>query len=113
MYCFTVPGPTEPAACDERSATKSPTARSRLFATVPGIATPKFPPPPLPIEARSNVSVVLATAHPLFSPPITMSRCTRASVMNTSLNIARPVISRNGRTSTPGWCMLSAKNVIP
>ena len=40
-------------------------------------------------------------------------RGTRASLRNTSLNIAWPVISRSGRTSTPGWCMSSAKHVMP
>ncbi len=38
---------------------------------------------------------------------------TRASVRNVSLNMAWPVISRSGRTSTPLWCMSSAKYEIP
>ena len=34
---------------------------------------------------------------------MTASSATRASVRNTSLNSARPVISRSGRMSMPGW----------
>jgi len=34
--------------------------------------------------------------------------------MNTSLNSARPVISRSGRTSTAlPWCMSNANQVMP
>ena len=66
-------------------------------------------PPPEPRPARSNISVVLATAQPLFMPPIIASSATRASVRKTSLNIARPVISFSGRMSMPGWCMSMAK----
>ena len=67
-------------------------------------------PPPAPRPARSFTSVVLATAQPLLSAADERRRrATRASVMKTSLNRARPVISRSGRTSTPGWCMSKAK----
>ncbi len=38
---------------------------------------------------------------------------TRASLMNTSLNMAWPVISTRGRTSMPGWCMSMANQVMP
>ena len=34
---------------------------------------------------------------------------TMASSMNTSLNIACPVISTRGRMSTPFWCMSMPK----
>jgi hypothetical protein len=53
--------------------------------------------------------VVLATRQPLFRPPMAESSATRASVRNTSLKSARPVISRSGTTSTPGWCMSMTK----
>ena len=59
------------------------------------------------------MSVVLATRQPLPRPPMTQASGTRTSVMNTSLNIARPVISLSGRTSMPGWSMSMTKNVMP
>ena len=63
---------------------------------------------------RSNSSVVLATAQPSLTSPMRASSLTVASVMKTSLNIAWPVISFNGRTSTwPGWCMSNANQVMP
>ena len=79
--------------------------------TVPGWAMPPPAalPPPEPRPARSLASVVLAAAHPLFRPPIKAESATRASVMNTSLNSAWPVISLSGRTSTPSWSMSKAK----
>ena len=59
--------------------------------------------------ARSNISVELATAQPLFRSPISAASSTRASDRKTSLNSDRPVISLSGRMSTPGWCMSIAK----
>ena len=76
---------------------------------VPGSAATLPPPPPAPRPLRSNMSVVLATAHPLLTPPMAASAGTRTSVRNTSLNMARPVSSRSGRISMPGWCMSTAK----
>ena len=66
-------------------------------------------PPPEPRPARSFISVVLATAQPLLSPPIRELSGATASSRNTSLNIACPVISTSGRISTPFWCMSIAK----
>ena len=79
--------------------------------TVPGWARPPPAalPPPEPRPARSFMSVVLAAAHPLLTPPMSAESATRASVMNTSLKRACPVISRSGRTSTPSWSMSKAK----
>ncbi len=57
--------------------------------------------------------VVLATAQPWLRSPITAESGTRASVRNTSLNIAWPVISLSGRTSMPGWCISMANHVMP
>ena len=71
------------------------------------------PCPPAPRLERSTISVVLPTAHPLLSPPTRASSATRQSVRNTSLNNARPVISRRGRTSMPGWCMSMANHEMP
>ena len=51
---------------------------------------------------RSNPSVVMATFHPLFTPPITLSFGQRTLVKKTSLNSAEPSICSIGRTSTPG-----------
>ncbi len=59
------------------------------------------------------MSVVLATAQPLLSPPMMASSATWASLRNTSLNMAWPVISTSGRTSTPSWCMSPANQVMP
>ena len=66
-------------------------------------------PPPEPRLARSFMSVVLATAQPLLSPPISALSGVVASSRNTSLNMAWPVISTSGRISTPFWCMSMAK----
>jgi hypothetical protein len=77
---------------------------------VPGVARPPAAePPPAPRPDRSKARVVLATAQPLLRPPMVASSVTTASVMNTSLNSAEPVISRRGRTSTASWCMSMAK----
>ncbi len=93
-----------------RLPTKSPTRLSRCPATVPGNAALAAAwPPPAPSPARSNARVVLVTAQPLLRSPISASVVVRASVRNTSLNSARPVISFSGRMSTPGWCMSRAK----
>ena len=62
---------------------------------------------------RSWNRVVLATVQPLFTAPMRASSRTTASVKKTSLNIVLPVISRSGRTSTPGWCMSNANQVMP
>ena len=73
------------------------------------------PPPPLPapMPLRSKNSVVLATAQPLLSPPMRSASSTTASSKNTSLNSARPVISRSGRMVTPGWSSLNANHEMP
>ena len=65
------------------------------------------PPPPNPgLEgSRSLDKVVMATRQPSPRAPRRSSSCTLASVKKTSLKAASPVISRNGRTSTPGWSM--------
>ncbi len=67
--------------------------------------------PPMPL--RSNISVVLATRQPSPTSPMTLAWGTRASSMKTSLNSARPVISRSGRTSTPSCSIGKAKYVMP
>ena len=52
---------------------------------------------PDPRAAGSLANVVLATAQPWLVPPMTDESETRALVRKTSLNKARPVISRRGR----------------
>ena len=90
--------------------TKSPTRFSRSLTTVPGVAALAAAcPPPEPRLARSFMSVVLATAQPLLSPPMSELSGVVASSRNTSLNMAWPVISTSGRTSMPFWCMSMAK----
>ena len=67
---------------------------------------PELPKEPAPSIVRSLARVVSATDQPSPSSPIWFAAGTRASVRNTSLKIARPVISRMGRTSMPG-CSIS------
>ena len=50
---------------------------------------------------------------PRAASPTTWSTGTRAPDKNTSLNDAQPFICRSGRTSTPGWRIGKAKNVMP
>src|SRR5262249_18269908 len=78
-----------------------------------GGGAPPPPPPPAPMEARSFMSVVSATAHPWLTSPSRWSSGTRTSLKNTSLNEAPPVIWRSGRTSTPGACMSTTNPVSP
>ena len=72
-----------------------------------------MPPPPLPIAARSFISVVRATFQPLLTSPRRWLSGTRTSVKKTSLKLAPPVIWRNGRISTPGARMSTTKPVRP
>ena len=58
-----------------------------------------------PSPARSCISVVIATAQPLPTPPTTFSSGIRASSMKSSLNSASPVIWRSGRTCTASCSM--------
>ena len=55
--------------------------------------------------ARSFISVVIATAQPLPTPPTTFSSGIRASSMKISLNSPSPVIWTSGCTSTPSCSM--------
>ena len=47
----------------------------------------------------------MATFHPLFTPPTTLSLGQRTLVKKTSLNSADPSTCSIGRTSTPGCFM--------
>lgn len=74
---------------------------------------PAADPPPDPRPDLSCMSVVFAAAQPLPRPPMIAS-VTHRSVRDEHLVEQRvPVISTNGRTSTPGWCMSNANQVIP
>ena len=57
---------------------------------------------------RSKPSVVMATFHPLLTPPTTLSLGQRTLVKKTSLNSADPSICSMGRTSTPG-CFIGTR----
>lgn len=57
------------------------------------------------MATRSLARVVRASGHPPSTSPMTQSSGTKTSVRNTSLNMARPVISRRGRTSMPADAM--------
>ena len=59
------------------------------------------------------MSVVIATFQPSPSRPSIQSWRTRASLKNTSLNSASPVICTSGRTSTPGCSMSTTKYESP
>ena len=69
----------------------------------PPLATPGLP------GSRSLARVVIATRQPSPSPPSRLASGTRASLKKTSLKAASPVISRSGRTSTPGCSMSRRK----
>ena len=62
---------------------------------------------------RSKASVELATFHPLFTPPTTLSFGQRASVKKTSQNSAVPSGCVMPRTSTPGWRIGTSKYEMP
>ena len=62
-----------------------------------------------PRPARSNISVVMATAQPPPTSPMMFSSGTSASSRKISLNSASPVIWRSGRTSTFGCSMSRMK----
>ena len=62
---------------------------------------------------RSLPSVERATVQPLSTAPTTSSSGTNTWSKNTSLNIAAPVASRSGRTSTPSACMSMTTVVMP
>ena len=79
---------------------------------MPGAARPQAE-SASPMPARSWVSVVFATVQPWLTPPSTLACGTRALSMKTSLKTASPVISRSGRTSTPGWRIGNRKYVMP
>ena len=113
ISCWAMPPPPPPVPPVRTWPTRSPTRLSSWPAIGPGNAEPAAPLPPLPSPARSAASVVLATAQPLLSPPIMFASGTRAPSRKTSLNIARPVISRSGRISTPGWSISNAKYEMP
>ena len=53
------------------------------------------------LPPRSLPSVVIVTRQPLFSPPMTLNKGARASVMNVSVKLLLPVSCRIGRRSKP------------
>ncbi len=61
------------------------------------------------METRSAVRVLRLTSQPRFTSPSTYSSGTNTSSMKTVLNIALPVSSRSGLTSTPSLAMSSRK----
>ena len=110
------PPPEAAEASSPTRASRSGTGeRSALPIPMPSMAPPPDMPPmaPAPRLVRSKERQVTATAHPLSISPITSAWETRASVKNTSLKVAPPVISLSGRTSTPGWSMSMTKKVMP
>ena len=62
-----------------------------------------------PRPARSFISVVIATAQPLPTPPTTFSSGIRASSMKSSLNSGWFVIWWSGRTCTASCSMSMMK----
>ena len=96
--CSAVPGsPPRPA---DRTALISPST-----------ASPSAE--PRPMATRSVASVLRAIRQPSPGFPTTQSSGTNTSSRKTSLNTARPVISRNGRISIPLLSMSTRKNVSP
>ena len=83
-------GLREPLA--QRAGRSMPRCRSSSRSTgLPPTASPPIEPAP-DSETRSFISVVIATCHPSPSRPSIQSSGTRASLKNTSLNSASPVI---------------------
>ena len=70
-------------------------------------------PAPAPRPLRSNIERRVGDRPPVVDAADDRVVGHAASLRNTSLNNARPVISRSGRTSTPGWCMSNANQVMP
>ena len=66
-------------------------------------------PPPLPMVARSFISVVSAQRQPSFTAPTRFSSGTRTSLKNTSLKSDAPLICLIGRISTPCASMSTMK----
>ena len=89
--------------------TNAPAGRSRSPAIGPGLAVVVAPSPRTgALEGERRVG-----HGPALPSPPTRSAAGAASVMNTSLKNLRPVISRSGRTSMPGWSMRIRKYEIP
>ena len=104
--------PTCRRARRSRTTASPPAPRSRATATrssswrrswIPSVVVPM----------RSWVSVRIAVSQPRFSSPTRFSRGTATSVRKISLKPASPVISRIGRTSTPGARMSITSALIP
>ncbi len=64
---------------------------------------------PEDIETRSLARVSRARPQPPLTSPITHSSGTKTWSKKTSLNMAAPVSSRNGRISRPGESMATMK----
>ena len=104
----------EPAAAMSVSPgrTASPARESRSSGRMLA-ADPELPNEPAESMVRSLARVVSTTGHPSPTSPMRLPAGTRAEVKNTSLKMARPVISRIGRTSMPGWSMSMTKYERP
>ena len=109
-FCTDVGDPPPPPLGEVAGADEVAGAAVEVAADGARAARPTLPPPAAGAEARA-----LEHQRGVGDRPAVVEAAddgvvgTRTSVRNTSLNIARPVISRSGRISTPGWCMSSAK----
>ena len=65
------------------------------------------------VIARSAASVPWATAQPSFSAPIRCPTGTNTSSKNSSQKSAEPVACAIGRTSMPGECMSTTRQLMP
>ena len=66
-----------------------------------------------PIEVRSWPSSAFATVQPPFTSPMTWWTGVRTSWKKVSQKGEAPLISRIGRTSTPGDAMSTRMKVMP
>ena len=85
----------------------APRSRASCLSSSSAIRTPAAEAAPSP--ARSFMSVVIATAQPLPTPPTTFSSGIRASSMKSSLNSGSLVIWCSGRTCTASCSMSMMK----
>jgi hypothetical protein len=69
--------------------------------------------PAVPTLERSSARLVVATFQPSSTAPRTLSLGIRTPSKKTSLKSLVPVISRSGRTSTPGLVMSRTNAVTP
>src|SRR3984957_18022851 len=109
IACFSATSRPRSRSSPPSGSSAAARARSASTASVTGQNSTS----PAPMLIRSLASVALATAQPALTSPTTSASGMNTSSRKTSLNIASPVISRSGRTVTPGGAMSTTSIVMP